>query len=116
MIYDLSLGNSLLLTSELDCALQELDILFGTENTELIGYTDFGTNFEQFLWQMSPSPESLKSYILEKIGGNTYYLHKFKIDIEVLVTGGEIRNIYHVLITIEDPYSKIKKEKLYQFR
>ena len=116
MMYDLSLGDSLFIDNKLDAVLQELDILFDTENTELIGYPYFGTNFEQFLWQMTPSVESLKAYINEKIRDNTLFLSQMNVEVEVVILEGELRNIYNVLITMEDPYSKIKKEKLYQFR
>lgn len=116
MMYDLSLGNSLFVDNELDCAIQELDILFGTENTELIGYPYFGTFFEQFLWQLNPSVETLKTYIMDKIADETYFLSKFKVNIEVAIIDGELRNIYNVLISVEDPSTKNKQQKLYQFR
>ena len=38
---DLALTGDIIIDNELDEALQELDILFNTENTELIGYPEF---------------------------------------------------------------------------
>ena len=64
---DLALDSNVFIDSVFDAALQELDIILNTRYTELIGYPKFGTDFEQFLWQLTPSAQSLKRYILEKI-------------------------------------------------
>ena len=111
---DLALDNRVFLYDKLDCAIQELDILFGTENTELINNPYFGTNFEQFLWQLNPSPNELKKYIIEKIQYYTYFLTNIEYELNVEVIQGEIRNIYVVNIDLED--KEEKKSKTYQFR
>ena len=72
---DLALTGDIIIDNELDEALQELDILFNTENTELIGYPEFGTNFEQFLWEVTPAVEDVKRYIYEVLA-QTYYCQK----------------------------------------
>jgi hypothetical protein len=96
---DLAIDGRVFIQSELDEALQELDLLFNTVNTELIGYPTYGTNFEQFLWRLSPSASSVEKYIREKIQ-DTYFLARMETDISVEVTGGEIRDIYMVYITV----------------
>ena len=111
---DLSLDYKIFVKNDLDAAVQELDLLFNTENTELINYPSFGTNFDQFLWQLSPSPNALKSYILEKIN-ETYFLIKQNVDIEVSTQKGEYRMIYNVAISISDAKGN-KIERKYQFR
>ena len=57
---DLALDTRIFINNELDAALQELDMIFNTENTELIGYPQYGTNWYQFLWQLDYSPEDLQ--------------------------------------------------------
>lgn len=111
---DLSLDYKIFVRTELDAAVQELDILFNTQNSELINDPSFGTYFEQFLWQMSPSPESLKSYIMEKIQG-TYFLQKQNVSVDVYAQRGEYRIIYNVIVNIEDKNNN-KIERKYQFR
>ena len=111
---DLSLDHKILLNSEFDAAIQELDILFNTETTELINDPTFGTNFEQFLWQLTPSTQSLKKYILEKIN-DTLFLSRYNVDVDIEVYKGEIRMIYDVQIHISDN-SGNKTTKNYQFR
>ena len=111
---DLSLDHNILINTELDAAVQELNILFSTETTELIGCPTFGTNFEQFLWQLTPATSALKKYILEKIN-DTYFLSRMKCDVDVNLYKGEIRMIYDVQIHIEDNNGN-KTTRKYQFR
>jgi len=101
---DFAIDSRLYLQKNIDLALQELDILFNTENTELIGYPDFGTNFEQFLWELVPSVESLQKYINQKIQTDTLFLKNMENDISIDVDDTEYgNNIYVVNIIIKDP-------------
>ena len=84
MVYDLSLTNEVFLDDKVDLALQELDILFNTEPTEMLGDTNYGVFLEQFLWDLNPRSSELKEYITKKIEDNTYYVKQF--DYEVTVT------------------------------
>ena len=111
---DLSLDNRIFIRNELDEAIQELDILFNTENTELLGYPEFGTIFEQFSWQLNPNEDQVTAYINQKIQ-NTIYLSKFPHNIRVNILKGSYRLIYHIVIEIYDNNgNKAKRE--YQFR
>ena len=49
ILLDLSLKNNLYIVDIFDAALQELEILFDTNNCELLGDSSFGTNFDQYL-------------------------------------------------------------------
>ena len=64
---DIGLGNKVVIIDPLDAAVQELDILFNTTPTELIGNPNYGMNFFQFLWQTTPSTSTLEKYINDKI-------------------------------------------------
>lgn len=111
---DLALDSSIFITNTLDAAVQEIDILFNTDNTELIGSPSFGLNFEQFLWQMNPSPESLRHYIEEHLN-SAYYLQNLKYDLDVTYVEGEFRYIYNVSITVYDDNNNSRKRS-YQLR
>ena len=63
ILLDLSLKNNLYIVDIFDAALQELEILFDTNNCELLGDSSFGTNFDQYLWSMTPTTTDLKDYI-----------------------------------------------------
>lgn len=111
---DLAIDNRLLITDELDEAIQELDLLLNTENTELIGHTEFGVSLDQFLWTLTPMTSALKEYLKNKLA-TLYYLNKFNYELDVEFLQGEYRSIYHVKIYIYiDKDRTIKKE--YEFR
>jgi len=111
---DLALDNRVYINNTLDEALQELDILFGTECTELIGDTEFGVALDQFLWTLTPMTDSLKEYISSKLS-KCQYLQKFQYSIDVKYYEGDYRSMYHLTIDIYlNDQQKIKKE--YDFR
>lgn len=106
-VIDLALDNKIFVSDKLNAALQELDMLFNTTNTELIGHPKYGTNFESFLWQMTPSPNALKSYIEDKIKNFTLFCQEYDIVVEVEIVPGEYRSIYNVVIALRtDPNSR----------
>ena len=111
---DLAIDNRVYINDNLDEALQELDILFGTECTELIGDTSFGVSIDQFLWTLTPTTEALKEYIKQKLQECTY-LQLFAYDFDIQYLDGDYQSMYHLTINIYlDNYEKIKKE--YEFR
>jgi len=114
MILDLSLDHRVFIKNDLDAGVQELDILLNTTNTELIGDPLFGTDFEQFLWQLSPSPNSVKKYIEDKIK-DTYFLKNLHVSIFVNTIKGDYRMIYDVNISVSDD-SGNNIQRQYEFR
>jgi len=111
---DLALGSKVYINSILECAIQELDIIFNTENTELIGYPTFGSNFEQFLWALTPTTTELEKYIYEKIG-ETLYLKTLNYNVNVNTINGEYRLVYIVKIDVKDNDGNTET-RTYQFR
>lgn len=110
--YDLQLFGGNLINDELvDAAIQELDILFGTEETELLGDYNYGVNFEQFLWQMNPSIGQVNSYVSEKILLYTNYCRQLNIEVNCEVQMGSLRDIYVVKITFKNSAGETIKLK-----
>ncbi len=99
---DLALDNRIFLNSELDCALQEIDMLLNTSNTELLGDPSYGTDFESFLWTLTPTTTELEDYIKEKIRTNTLFVNKFKNYVRCEFLQGKYRSIYKVKIILID--------------
>lgn len=112
---DLTLDDRIYIDNDLDAALQELDLLFNTECTELIGDKSFGVALDQFLWTITPTTESLKRYISEKLSEcKCLQLFNYNFDVEYL-DDEEFRSVYHLTINIYlDNNEKIKKE--YDFK
>lgn len=97
---DIGLGDKIIITSTLDAAIQELDILFNTTPTELIGNPNYGVNFLQFLWQTTPSTSILEKYINEKILASTVYVKALQYDLNVEYLKDEAEACYVVHITL----------------
>lgn len=102
MVYDLAIDNRMFLESRVDAGVQELDMLFNTVNTELLGYPQYGTDFEQYLWDMTPSPDSLKSYIQNRINTQTMIMRELEYSVDVSVISGTARQIYLVQVVIQN--------------
>lgn len=113
---DLALDGRVFLNDELDCALQEIDLILNTNNTELIGYTDYGTNFDSFLWTLSPQTSEVEKYIKEKLTNNTLFVNKFKLYVKAEYLQGEIRSIYHVKIILIDEKNNKTGIREYQYQ
>lgn len=115
--YDLELfGNKLIIDDMIDAAIQELDILFGTEETELLGDFTYGVNFEQFLWKLNPSIGEVNSYIKDKILEFTTFCRVLNISVDTAIEMGTIRDIYVVKIEIKDENNKTVKLKNWIFK
>lgn len=99
---DLSLTNNIFTESNIEEAIQELDILFNTLPTELIGDTDYGSNFLQFLWSLTPMEDTMTRYIYDRIAGYTIYAASLKKQINVEKYDDVNETVYVIEITLYD--------------
>jgi hypothetical protein len=113
---DLALDSRLCLNDEFDCALQEIDMILNTENTELLGNPLFGVNIEQFLWTLTPQVESLQDYLRNKILSNSVFVQKFNFNIICEFYTGEYRSVYLVNIILSDPETGQVAKRKYQYQ
>lgn len=112
---DLAIDSRVFLDNDLDCALQEIDLLLNTTNTELIGDTSYGVELETFLWTLTPTTTELQKYITDKLNAYTYYCKKFAMDVECSFIEGTYRSIYLVEITLKSNGNIIGR-KNYQYQ
>ena len=112
---DLALDGRVFLYNELDCAIQEIDLLLNTENTQLIGYPEYGTEFQTFLWTLTPTTVEIEKYIKDKIDTSTFYASKMDVNVYVEFLQENYNTMYYVRITITDKSgNSIKREYKYQ--
>ena len=111
ILLDLSLKNNLYIVDIFDAALQELEILFETNNCELLGDSSFRTNFDQYLWAMTPTTTDLKDYISAKLNETTY-ISKLQRNVTVEFIKDEItyETIYLVKIALYNDNGYVEKE------
>lgn len=113
---DIGLHNKPIITSKVDAALQELDILFNTTPTEMINNTGYGINFLQFLWSLTPNENKLQEYIYDRINTYTCYASSCHLDVEVTTEDTESSYMYIVKIDIYDPDSEKTANKTYTIK
>ena len=112
---DLALDNRVLLDDELSLAIQEIDMLFNTTCTELIGYPEYGLSIETFLWTLTPTTSELKKYLNDQVKRYCPIAQKFNVDINVEFYQGKFRSVYLVMISLEAPDGTIITRK-YQYQ
>lgn len=102
-MYDISLNNNnLFITDRIEAAIQELDLMFNTEPTELIGDVNYGTNWYNYLWSLTPMINDLKNYIINRIS-QTYFASQFNPIVDVEFAQGIHTSIYVIKISLTDP-------------
>lgn len=118
-VIDLALGTGVFTTSVIDEAIQELDLLFSTSNGELIGDPGFGSDFEQFLWTLTPETSEVKKYVLSIINQTFYAIRLCKVDVNVECYTGDTSSIYIVKIDLTYPNGITeqdrKRTRIYKF-
>lgn len=100
---DLALDNKVFVLSRIDAAVQELDILFSTDIGEMIGDTNYGTNWYQYLHTLTPMEESIKNYVNSLIRNNTFYCRILEVETSVVFVPGEVSCSYIIAVKITDP-------------
>lgn len=110
IILDLSLDNKLYHTNIFDAALQEIEMLFETNNCELLGDHNYGTDFEEYLWTMTPTTFDLKNYINEKLSELLFVnMLNYHVDVIYLKDDVTFETIYQVKINLYDDYHSVEK-------
>lgn len=117
---DLAIDNRLFVTSTMQEAIQELDLLFSTEPGEMIGDVNYGANWEQFLHTLTPMESELKRYI-NILLADTYYCIRMQHNIEVKYIPGEVTCSYLIFITLTDPSQpqnspEFRQNKIYEIK
>lgn len=99
---DLALTDDIMNSSIIDEAIQELDILFNTTPTELIGDTSYGSNFLKFLWSLTPMEDSLRNYVLQLITANTLYASALRHEVNVEKYDDVNETVYVIEVILYD--------------
>ena len=107
---DLSLDDKVCITNPWDAAMQELDILFNTNNTELIGCPEFGTDFYKYLWSLNNNNREVEKYV-NNLLHQCAYLNMFNYSVQVTSEYNEStfeRDLY-LKITIYNDIDEVVK-------
>lgn len=95
--FNLNKGKAIL-NNDVDLILQQIDMLFDTTPNEVLGFEDYGTKYDYYLYNLNVSAESLKNIILNDI--NSLELFGFNVDVDVQLFNGSERDIIMIYINL----------------
>ncbi len=90
--------------------IQQIDILFDSNQGDLIGDLDYGTDYEYYLYELKMSPRMLKEQMETDLAGLD--LCGFTPDVKVYLMQGTERDIAVIEVDLyrrSESYSKIYK-------
>lgn len=101
------LTDELVISNDLICVLQQIDLLFNTDIDDVLGDSSFGTNYDKYLYTLGIGNASLE----HKIMNDLYKLDLcgFKPSVTVKIVEGTQRDIAFIDITLTGDYEKFNK-------
>ncbi len=105
------------ITNELELFLQEIDVLFSTDEFEVLGNEGLGMSLEKFLGKWGLGNNQIKSFVIKKIQENCYMNEVFNWSVDVAFQQGQISDIMLLDVVIKDQSNtKILKKLSFIYR
>lgn len=98
------------LTDDIECLIQQIDILFDTTQGDLLGDITYGTDYNYLLYDLKMSAEGLKEHILDDL--NQLDLLGFTPEVNVYLMQGSERDIALIQVDLRrysEKYTKTYK-------
>lgn len=101
------ISDDLIISNDLLCLLQQVDILFNTDVCDVLGDENFGTSYDKYLYTLGMSNSALEAKILDDL----YKLELFNFvpSVSVTIVEGSHRDIAFVDITFSGEYEDYNK-------
>lgn len=77
-------GGHASLKYEIDLIIQQVDLLFDTTPTEVLGQLDFGTKYDEYLYNLRFSAENMKSKVESDLRQLTLFGWTYNVDVYLL--------------------------------
>ena len=108
---DFALSNKfvddIIIKDDLSFVLQQIDLLFNTEVHDVLGDNLYGSNYDRYLYTLGMSNAGLEAKIQNDI--SKLDLRGYRVDVEVSIVEGTIRDIAFIDITISGDYEQHSK-------
>lgn len=98
------------INDDVACLIQQIDILFDTTPGDLIGDIEYGTDYEQYLYDLKLGPDALREQMLQDI--YSLDLLGFEPSVNVYLMQGSERDIAVIDVHLKrnsEEYSKSYK-------
>lgn len=107
---DFDLNDNSVLNDDISLIMQQVDILFGTKPREVLGFEDFGTNYDKYLFDLNISNEAIQYEVSNDL--HTLDLLGYKPDVTAYLLKGTEHDISLVEITLtkdDEQYKQVYK-------
>lgn len=101
------LTDDLIVSNNLVCALQQIDILFDTDINDVLGDPTFGSNYDRYLYTLGVSNAALETKIYNDL--MKLNLCGLSPSVKVTIVDGTQRDIAFIDITLSGPYDEYNK-------
>lgn len=101
------LTDDLIINNDLLYVLQQIDLLFDTDINDVIGDSEFGTNYDKYLYTLGVSNLSLETKIMNDL--QKIDLCGFVPSVSVKIVEGTQRDIAFIDITLTGDYEEYNK-------
>lgn len=107
--FNLDIGSPIK-NNDIDLLLQQIDLLFDTNQKEVLGHDGFGTKYDEYLYKLNISNESLKQEVLSDLHSLTLFGYNPEVNVYLMQgTEQDIALIDIVLTRNEETYQRIYK-------
>ena len=99
-----------LITNDIDCIIQQIDILFDTTQGDLLGDITYGTDYAYLLYDLKMSADGLRDHMMNDL--NKLDLMGFTPEINVYLMQGTERDIALIQVDLRrysEKYTKTYK-------
>ena len=108
-------NNNFQLSNKVDILLQSINLLFETSKDELFGNTEYGTNYEVFLYDLKANSDQITNQVYKDIYSlGSDILGNYKVNVNTILLQGTERDIALIGIDIYDPINKENYNKIYR--
>ncbi len=92
--------------------IQELDVLFSTDEYTVLGNEDVGLSLERYLGKFSLSGDTIKALVIKKIKANCYMHEYFTWDVVISFKAALITDIMMVDVFIKNQFGTADLKRL----
>lgn len=101
------LSDDIIISNDLACLLQQIDLLFNTNINDVLGDQNFGSNYDRYLYTLGMSNVALESKIMSDL--HKLDLLGFTPSVEVQIVEGSVRDIAFINLTFSKDYEEYNK-------
>lgn len=101
-------SDSIFINDEKELIIQQIDMLFDTIPTEVLGEYEYGADFYQFLWDLKSSNRDISEYTYRLITNNVK-LFGWNLSVDTKILEGTENDIILIIIELKKDFDTFEK-------